>query len=268
MFCVIQEIQRKKPNTHGGYKELEAYSPIELYGKPKYSYRHTGGKFERPIRTAYKVSIHDSRRVNGAVTKKQYVVTTVDYYSLAEFWIGDCVIGKKLESIADSLNISIGDLWDLINAKVDPLQERIKAEYQKTEEYKTHAKHRKILDKYQKARSRFAKKYGVDADEYDYCYNIFGEVMNQKYLAEIIESDRQRKQEYSSYRKRSYSNYGNYDYSKLFGYAGSAYTDAETAMLKKFYKALSMKFHPDMNPDTNTTGEMQLLNKLKEQWGL
>lgn len=29
-----------------------------------------------------------------------------------------------------------------------------------------------------------------------------------------------------------------------------------------------MKFHPDVNPDNDTTKEMQLLNKLKESWGL
>lgn len=39
-------------------------------------------------------------------------------------------------------------------------------------------------------------------------------------------------------------------------------------MLKQFYKALPMKFHPDMNMGEDTTKQMQLLNKLKEDWGV
>ncbi len=92
MYCVIQEIERKKPNPYGASKELEAYSPFEIEGRAKWSYRYTDDKFERPIKTAYKISIHESRRVNGVVTKRQYVITTVDYYYLAENWIGDWLL--------------------------------------------------------------------------------------------------------------------------------------------------------------------------------
>lgn len=101
MFCVIQEIQLKKANPYGEYKELEAYSPYKVDGKPKYAYSYTGGRFERPIKKAYKVSIHQSKRANGVVTKKQYVVTTADYYSLVDFGIYDCVMNSKIESIAE-----------------------------------------------------------------------------------------------------------------------------------------------------------------------
>ena len=46
------------------------------------------------------------------------------------------------------------------------------------------------------------------------------------------------------------------------------YTEAETAILKKFYRSLSKTYHPDLNPGLDTTAEMQLLNKLKEAWGV
>lgn len=42
----------------------------------------------------------------------------------------------------------------------------------------------------------------------------------------------------------------------------------ETAMLKQFYKVLSKKYHPDLNPGKDTTAEMQLLNRLKQGWGI
>lgn len=265
MFCVIQEIQRKKPDRYGAYRVLEAYSPYEINGRPKWGYRYTGDRFDRPIMTAYKVSIHESKRVNGVVTKQQLVVTTVSYYDLTEYWIGDCMRGGKLESIAASLNVTVENLWELINAKVDPLQERITSEFKKTEEYKTHAKHATILTKYSSKKAAFAKAYGVDPDTYDYCYNIYGEVMNQAYLDEIMEADRVRRETSRSYRAKPS---GNYDYSKLFSASSGAYSAEDKAILKKFYKSLSKLYHPDMNRDIDTHAEMVLLNRLKEEWGV
>lgn len=270
MFCVIQEIQRKKANTYGAYRELEAYSPYATDGKPKYSYHYTGGRFDRPIKTAYKISIHESKRVNGVVTKRQHVVTTVDYYSLAESWIGDCIVHKRLEAIAASLGATVDSLHYMIFTKVDPLQARIDAEFKETDEYKTRAEHEKILKRYRSKKDAFAKAYGVSSDIYDYCFNVFGEVMNQAYLDEIIEADRKKQQTYSSYYSTGSSNYtsGGYDYSKLFSSSSAAYSAEDKARLKKFYKALSKIYHPDMNLDMDTHAEMVLLNKLKEEWGI
>jgi len=39
-------------------------------------------------------------------------------------------------------------------------------------------------------------------------------------------------------------------------------------MLRKFYMALSQMFHPDSNPNADTTKEMQFLNRLREDWGV
>ena len=47
--------------------------------------------------------------------------------------------------------------------------------------------------------------------------------------------------------------------------SSSNYTDKEKEYLKKFYRALAAKFHPDVIGDNEP---MQFLNKLKEQWGV
>ncbi len=272
MYCVIQEIERKKPNLYGEHKELEAYSPYEIEGRAKWSYRHTGDKFERPIQTAYKITIRESHRVNGVVTLKQSVVTTVDYYSVAANWFCISDYDRKIEAIAQKFDTSAETVYSLIYAKLDPLTERIHAEYQKTEEYIVSTAHNAIIKEYLRKKEAFAKGYGLtDMDQYDYCYDVFGNVKNQAYIDQIIEIDRQRQQAYSSYSKQGRSNYtnsGSYDYSKLFSSADSTFTADEKAMLKSFYKTLSKRFHPDMNPNTDTTNEMQLLNKLKENWGI
>ena len=64
-----------------------------------YAYRMTGGRFERPIRKAYKVSIHKSYREDGKVKKKQWVIGTMEYYNIATncYWIGDCVFSLSMD---------------------------------------------------------------------------------------------------------------------------------------------------------------------------
>lgn len=268
MYCVIQEIELKKENEHGYYKELKAGSftfTIKGITETRYTFNYGDEKFRRPIRKAYKVSIHESRRINGVVTKKQYVVTTVDYYSLAEYWIGDCLLEKKIDGIAESLGTDSGHIWELINAKADPLQERIKAEFKKTEEYRTNEKHNKIIKRYNNAKSKFAKDYNCDDGEYDFIYDVFGSLKNQDYLDKIVAESLFRK-EYEeksrSYRKEYYSNYSN------SGNVRPAASLENKDIYKQFYRELSKKFHPDVNPDKDTSNEMKLLNKLKNEWGV
>ncbi len=267
MFCVIQGIQRKKPTRPGEYKELNVY-PLEMSingvpQKTEYRYEYAGGRFERPIRTAYKVSIHESKRVHGVVTKNQYAVTTMGYYDLAEYGIDDCIRGGVIESIAERLEVSASNLRELIYAKISPLQKQIEAEFEQSVEFKTHAKHKEILKEYHSRKAAFSKRYGVD--EYDCCYNVYGEVMNQAYLDEIKKASRQREQAHSGYYESASSNY---DYSRLFTSTQSAYSSEDRERLKRFYKSLSKIYHPDLNRDTDTHAEMVLLNRLKEEWGV
>ena len=265
MYCVIQEVELKKPNKYGAYKEISVDS-YTFDGKRKYYYSNGIERFERPIKKAYKISIHESKRVNGVVTKKQYTVTTVDYYSLAEYSIYDCIMNRKLEAVAVKLNTDTDYLWDLIFTKVEPLQKRIESEFQETEEYKANAQNNKIKREYQEAKKRFAKLYDCDDSEYDYCYDVFGVLRNKQYWDMIIENYKARR----SYHENAYSNYNDYDWG---GYSSTGsistvdkYTDTEKAMLKKFYRVLSKEYHPDNMG--GSTEEMQLVNKLKGAWGL
>jgi hypothetical protein len=190
MYCAIQELQLKRPNTNGAYKQLAVFTnPFNPRRDAlQYGYCYTGDQFERPIRTTYKISIHESKRVNGVVTKKQFVVTTVDYYTFATDWFALGDYAEKIVIIADKLNVDYQIIYDTIKAKISPLQEHIGSEFKKTEEYIASTKHNEIIALYKKEIAKFSKKYGCSEleYEYDYCFNVFGELMNENYYERIV----------------------------------------------------------------------------------
>ncbi|MED3799130.1 hypothetical protein P4604_17280 [Lysinibacillus capsici] len=75
MFCVIQKIQKKKPDPYGTHKELQVTINKWSIGNNKpaehYGYMYSEERFERPILDAFKISIHHSYREQGKVKKKQ-----------------------------------------------------------------------------------------------------------------------------------------------------------------------------------------------------
>lgn len=275
MFVVIQKLKLKKQNTRGDYKKYRVTSITFAIGgvtKTSYSYNpdYEAGRFEREHQEAFKISIHQSYRDDGKVKKIQCVLGTIGYYDLAGDWGLYDFIESGLNHAAQMFGMPDG-LYDLVEAKVVPLRKVIQKEYCKTEEYKTICDRKKVQEEYRKAKAAFSKKYHVSENEFDYCFDVFGHVMNQEYLDEIIRSAKA----YGSYGSYSDCSSGNYsdttgrsDYSSYFETKSSTYTVEEKQTLKRFYKALSMKFHPDMNPDSDTTKEMQLLNKLSDEWGL
>lgn len=275
MFIAIQEIKLKKPSK-GDYKKYEVSSTTWAFDsvtKTHYSYYpdYDAGRFERSRREAYKISLHQSYRENGKVKTKQCVLGTISYYAIAEDWGLYDYVSSGLDRAAEVFGVSDG-LYDMVEAKIAPLKRKIKREFHKTEEYKVVKERKQVQKQYQRAKEAFAKKYSVDADEYDYCYDVFGHVMNQKYLNEISK----RARSYGSYSNYGYGNYSSSGesqsdrqaYCSYFNSNSGNYTEDEKQDLKKFYKALCLKFHPDMNPDKDTTKEMQLLNKLKEEWNI
>ncbi len=266
MYCVIQEIENKKCDLYGEYKELEVYEStwtIADETTTTYCYRYTGERFERPIKKAYKISIHKSYRENGKVKKKQWVICTIGYYYIATYggYIGDCC---NLEKKAESIGITVDELYDIVESKYDSLRNIIDKEYQATEEYKVHQEHRAIIDKYLKKKSEFEEVYG--ANTYDYCYDVFGELRNKEKLEDIKRQYEASKNYQRSYYENFESNYSNYDFSGYFKTNSSTYTEEEKQYLKKIYKAAAMKLHPDTTKD-NGEG-MKFLNKLKEQWDI
>ena len=276
MFCVIQEIETRKPNKSGYSKYLEAYYfSMKISGQEcgHWSYIFSTERFERSIKKAYRISIHNSYRENGKVRKKQYVICTARYYDLATgiFCLYDWG-NYKIESVAAELNVSAESIYELIESKLEPLTAKIEAEFMETEEYKTHAEHEKITTIHAAKKVEFAHEYGVDASEYDKIYDVFGNLKNAEYLEQIkTRSKFQKEYEEKSrnYYKQNQSNYNYEDYFRGYSKSNSDnYTEENKKTLKQFYKVLSKKFHPDANPDTDTSKEMQLLNQLKEQWGL
>ena len=115
----------------------------------------------------------------------------------------------------------------------------------------------------------------MSGDEYDKIYDVFGTCHNSAYL-EKIKADYKAKKEYErrsreqsrSYYENFYGNYGGYNSGSYCGTAASNYNEANKAMLKKFYRTLSKAFHPDSNPDKDTSEEMKMLNRLKSDWGV
>lgn len=279
MFCVVQKIQTHKPSM-GEPKRIEVYKSewsVNGVSYCSYGWRYSDERFERPLKPSYCISIHQSYRENGKVKKKQFVICTARYCDIAEnyFTIYDSWYEKKISAIAEELSVEVDEIYRILDAKISPLEKKIQDEYRATEEYKTYIKNQKILDEYRRRKAKFAEKYEVDQDEYDKCYDVFGELRNKDYLDKVKREYKQRK-EYEeksrSYQKNFYDNYfkgafggGNSSYQD---FTRSNYTDSDKETLKRFYRVLSKKFHPDANPDTDTSKEMQLLNQLKAEWGV
>lgn len=268
MYCVIQKIQNKKTNPYGAAKELIVSSftwSMDGVTKRKYTHNYSDEKFERPIKDAYKISIHKSYRENGKVKKKQWVICTIGYYDIADgwTWVGDHTIG--LEDKLEKIGITEEKLCNLVYKKLDPIINTVKAEFEKTEEYKTKKKHDKTLEEYRNAKEKFEKKYGEDT--YDYCYDVFGLLKNESYLKELEENYKTQQEYYkSSYYKNNQSNYSYSDFSGYFKSNSSAHTEDGKNKLKKIYRVLATKFHPDVTKDD---GEMmKFVNHLKEEWGI
>lgn len=271
MFCVIQQVVRKKPNPYGEYREIEAYqNEWRMAGDNRpctWSYRYTGGRFERPHLEAYKISIHSSYREDGVVKKRQHAVCTMSYYDVCETWWGDCVCGGE-KAIADKLGIDPVEVCEIIGKKLDPLSERLTAEYRQSPEYIAKQEHERIIADHLTAQNKFCSKYDVDKDEYDRCYDVFGVLRNKEYLEQIKAQHKARKESERRYRESWSSTYERYTSGSYSVPSVSTYSKGERALLKKFYRSLSKTYHPDLNPNEDTTEAMKLLNKLKEQWGV
>ena len=274
MFCVVQTILRKKGNPHGEYRKYEVQSMAIQFpdgtSKTHYSYYpdYEAGRFERLRREAYRISVHESRREGGKVVKKQCAIATIGYYAFADGWGLYDYIDSGVSRAAEVFGVDYKTLYSLVEHKVQPLADNIVKEFHKSEEYKAKRQREKVEKAHQKAKKRFGEQYGIDPDEYDYCYNIFGELMDEGYLNKIIQQYKQKQEAYSSYQKSWRSTYEQYTRGSYSIPAASTYTEDEKGILRQFYKSLSKTYHPDLNPGKDTTAAMQLLNRLKEAWGL
>lgn len=277
MYCVIQEIEIKKLHR-GEPKQIEVYEntwTINGVQGSTYGYRNSDDCFDRQIRKAYRISIHESYREGRRVRKKQTVICTIGYYEIIDWgsWIGDYIIGSKWKDKVEVLGLPEEELVDLIYKKFQPIINQVEAEFQQTEEYKAREEHRRILKEHQQRVDEFTEKYDTSRNEYDHCYDVFGKLRNPEQFKKV-EADYKARQEYEwrsqkqsrSYYENFYSNYSGRGSGGLSPAAGHG--EGEKTMLKQFYRTLSKTYHPDSNPGKDTSEEMKLLNQLKADWGL
>ncbi|WP_375199990.1 hypothetical protein [Bacillus sp. RS11] len=277
MFCVIQKIQKKKPDEYGAAKELLVETDVYTVDGEEiteYTYHYSEDRFERPILDAYKISIHHSYRENGKVKKKQWAICTMGYYDIVEYCFDDKVVKSVLDAKIAEMGIKRGQFYRMVYDKLNPLEDAIKAEYEQTEEYKTHKEHQAILTTHRNTKREFEKLYGKDT--YNRIYDVYGIVRNKEYLERLIAAkgtaeEAQKAQE--EYKRRSEQEQWK-RFEEHFGKGGgsysstlnSNYSENEKTMLKEIYRMASKKFHPDACGDDGS--KMKFLTKLKDQWGL
>lgn len=268
MYCVIQEIENKNVDGIGAWRELKvSESNWSVNGEKHitYGYDGAGGRFERDIKKAYKISIHQSYRENGKVKKRQWVIGTLNYYSIAEddTYIYDSMKAGRLEEI----NITSDELDRLVDAKLDPLKEKIEEEFQQTEEYIVDKRNTEIIQKHIRDKSEFEKKYG--SNTYDYYYDVFGVLRNKDLLEQMkkqYEASKERQRSYYDNYKSNYNSNSNSSYQKNLN--SNNKENKDKAMYKKLYKTLAKSYHPDICKDKDGGEMMKLVNQLKGEWGI
>lgn len=254
MYCVIQEVMRKKPDRYGEPLKIIAYQNQWRQDETKpftWAWKYSEERFERPHLESYKITLHQSYRESGKVRKRQWTVCTMSYYEVCESWWGDCRVGSE-EELAEKAGVSVEELYQVIESKLGPLRERLEAEFHQSPEYIARQEHECVRAAYLEAQGRFCSQYDVDKNDFARCYDIFLILQNPEYLAQIKAQHQARKESWSSYRESG----------------RSTYTDKEIETLKQFYRILAKKFHPDVNRGVDTTEQMKLLNRLKESWGV
>ena len=265
MYFFIQELETKR-EVKGSPKEIILRTK-NIDGVLVNAYDFSEERFTRPIKKAYRITLHESYREDKKIKKRQYVVATLNYYDIAESYEDDLwdfedtlyykLLGK-LDIIIEKLNISedfTEDLYDLFATKIDPLFNQISEEFIKTKEGKVFLKNKRIIQKYKDNKRKFLSEYDAFSQEYDICYDLYGNLTNEVYLEKIKRRSGYQREERSSYNShRSTSNV--------------SYTEEQKRILKQFYRVLGKSFHPDSNVGKDTSEQMKFLNKLKEDWGL
>lgn len=267
MYFCIQELQTKKQVK--GYPKSILIDYKDVDGMRINTYKFSDDCFDRTIKKAYRITLHESYREKGKVKKYQYVVCTLNYYTIAESYEDECnnfledslweKITNKLDAVIDKLEEQKlemeteqrDDLYNLLADKVNPLFDNIIAEFKKTNEYKEHEIHRKKIQEYKYKKQHFMKEYDALGIEYDICFDLDGNLTNREYFEKVKNRSYQKSEKDTHHYVNTPS-----------------YTNREREILKQFYRILGKTFHPDSNVGIDTTEQMKLINKLKSDWNL
>lgn len=273
MYIAVQKIYGKSKVY--GYSKDVVTTILNLGTTVRYEWRYSKEQFERE-NYSYKIVVKESYRENGKVKQKQVVMGTYHWFDFLDHYVypDDWFYDKLEEIFPDKTQDQINAVCDEIDRKVEVIEREESDKWHSSKEYKIHNKHLEMIRKYESKKVVFDELYGEDI--FEQIYDIHLKVMNQelyeqlpKIRAEKKKADEE-KREYErkchEEQQKQWDNfYKQYTRGSYSTGSNSNYTDKEKEYLKKFYKVLATKFHPDVIEDNKP---MQFLNKLKETWGI
>lgn len=273
MYVTVQKIYGKAKVY--GYPKDVVTTKTDLGTTIRYEWEYSEEKFERE-NYSYKITVKESYRENGKVKQKQIVMGTFHWFDFIDHYVypDDWFYAKLEEIFPNKTQDQINTVCDEIDKKVGIIEREECDKWHSSKEYKVHNKHLNMIQKYKSKKVVFDELYGEDI--FEQIYDVHLKVMNQELyerLPQIRAKKKKSDEEKREYERRSreeqqkkwddfYRQYSNSSYS--IG-SSSTYTDKEKEYLKKFYRALATKFHPDVTGDNEA---MQFLNRLKESWGI
>lgn len=273
MYVAVQKIYGKSKVY--GYSKDVVTTTLNIGTTVRYGWRYSEEKFERE-NYSYKIVVKESYREGGKVRQRQVVMGTFHWFDFIDHYVyGDEILDEKLADVFADKPDEVENIYDEIDKKIGEIQGIESEKWMQSKEYKVHNKHLELIRKYELEKKTFDMLYGEDI--FEQVYDIHLKVMNQdlyKQLSKLRAEKKKADEAKREYERRSreeqqkqwekyFKGFGDGSYS--IG-SSSNYTDKEKEYLKKFYRALAAKFHPDVLGRDNEP--MLLVNKLKEQWGV
>ncbi|MDR3644316.1 MAG: hypothetical protein P4M02_04490 [Clostridia bacterium] len=270
LLSVQKGINRKK--YKGNYKTVEptktrcSKNGVEYI---KYGFVQSGGRFERE-NVSFKFIVQNLNDRGEGAGQPELLLGTIDWAAMnAPDDIYKMLLNKgKIGQIKEMFHPGGKEFEDLINAitaEIDKCIQAFKDEYHNSEEYKISKQNQKRIERWLKAKARFDKEYGTGY--FEEIYNFDLDLVNVDLLAHL----RQKKRQSEGYRQERNGSAGSSHHEeKGENPSGdddsTPFSEDEVHYLKRFYKTLAKKYHPDVSYDDGKA--MQLLNKLKEHWKL
>ena len=154
MFCAVQELTTKKENKNGYPKRLEVYpETLELIRNStstRWKYRFSEERFERPVKKAYKITVHKSYREDGKVKAKQISICTLNYYDFVDGQLQSDKVFTGIKKAAKGFRVAYKDMEQIVLEKIHAVEKEVLEDFSQTEEYKTHKQHEQIIVEYEK----------------------------------------------------------------------------------------------------------------------
>lgn len=274
MYLTVQKIFGKSKVY--GYSKDVVTTWYSVDTTKKYSWKYSDDKFERE-NYSYKFTVKESYRENGKVKQRQVVLGTFHWFEFIDHWLdGDIREERLIEVFPNITEEQLEEIGNEYSKRIEEIEIIEGKKWLKSVEYKAHDKHLSLIKKYESRKKYYDDYLGegyfeqifdvylnvMDKTLYDQIHNIHEyKIKEDEERRKAEEEKRKKDKEYYDNYWKSYSN-GNFDTGSLIG---TTYSDKEKEHLKKFYRALASKYHPDVTGENDT---MQFLNKLKEQWGL